>query len=330
MHNRDAIRRFEQLAIHLLPKISDNDRAYVASLLCGRDDAPPAVIRQLARDAIEIAGPILLRSPVLTTIDLLGAIAATGRDHHRLIAGRTDLGANVLRALAIARKKNDVADEGSSRITDGAGLEADQAIENAPAEMITEMASSQPAGAEFSEFLEATSERRLQLLGEASARRWRAPKGILGRGPDRMLRQTFAAAEIVISARRHDRVGLLRAFSQALEISTDVVARMVDDPSGEPLVLLTKAAGLGDADGRTVLLLANKEIGESVDAFFRLADLYSSLEPATAEAFIEAWRRPPPGRRTTHVPVFVEATGRSSPNSVEQERHDQRRVQNRQ
>ena len=104
-HDRDGIRRFEQLAVHLLPKIATDDRVYVASLLASRNDAPPSAMRMLARDEIEVATPVLRHSPVLSTIDLLGVIAVTGSEHHRLIAGRTDLSADVLRALAIARQK---------------------------------------------------------------------------------------------------------------------------------------------------------------------------------------------------------------------------------
>ncbi len=305
-HDRDAVRRYEQLAIHLLPKVKANDRAYIASMLGSRGDAPPAVLRLLARDEIGIAGPVLRQSPVLSTIDLLGIIASTGRDHHQMIAGRTDLNADVLRALAIARQKAKAAEASDS-----------QAESSAPAVMETEqtnMVAGPPApipAPGFDDFLEAPRERRLRILGEASSQRWRAHKGTQSRRLDHVLSRSYATAEIVARARKRDRPGLVEAFSAALGITTDVATRLLYDPSGEPLVLMIRAAGLSDADGRTVLLLANKEIGESVEAFFRLADLYASLEMATAEAFIAAWRAPAQQRRqATHVPVYVEGADR--------------------
>ncbi len=322
IHDRDAIRRYEQLAIHLLPKITPNDRAYVASLLGGRSDAPPAVLRLLARDAIGIAGPVLRHSPGLSTIDLLGVIAITGRDHHQLISGRTDLNADVLRALAIARQK--YAPEPSNE-TATAGAAAMPPSQGPSVEMQTP-AIPTPG---FSDFLEAPRERRLRILGEASSRRWRARKGAPSRRLDHMLRQSYATADIVARARKKDRPGLVDAFSASLGISQDVATRLLYDPSGEPLVLMIRAAGLSDADGRTVLLLANKEIGELVDAFFRLADLYASLEPATAEAFIAAWRQPSQERRApTHVPVFTEAADRpaAAASHGETEQQPQRRA----
>ena len=55
----------------------------------------------LARDAVEIARHVLLASPVLTSLDLLTVIAATGAEHHRLIAARKNLAAEVERALRL-------------------------------------------------------------------------------------------------------------------------------------------------------------------------------------------------------------------------------------
>ena len=312
-HDRDAIRRYEQLAIHLLPKLQPNDRAYVASLLGGRADAPPAVMRLLARDAIGVAGPVL-RNSTLSTIDLLGVIAATGPDHHQLIAARSDLSTDVLRALEIAGKKTRIGLRGADDNKSDARGEVTAPDQPTPA----------PA---YSVFLEAPAERRLRILGEASDRGWRAVGESGHRRLDQVLQRSYATAEIVVAAKRKDRAGLVAAFTHALGITSEVATKLLNDPSGEPLVLLIRAAGLSDADGRTVLLLANKQIGESVDAFLRLADLYASLEAATAEAFIEAWRPSPPTRRPEHVPVYsggamrgTEEATRSRPAEEERKR----------
>src|SRR2546430_2495078 len=78
VHDRDETRRFEELAVHFLPKIALADRAYVAQRLADRRDAPPAVIRLLVRDTLEVAGPVLAASPVLDSLTLLSTIATTG------------------------------------------------------------------------------------------------------------------------------------------------------------------------------------------------------------------------------------------------------------
>jgi hypothetical protein len=300
-HDRDGVRRFEQLAVHLLPKVSGEDRAYIAALLGGRDDAPPSVVRVLARDAIEIAGPVLRHSPVLTTIDLLGVIAVTGSAHHRLIAGRTDLSADVLRALAVARQK--ASSENPSKIN------AEEPVTSAgPVPAPAESKTFGPAmpTPDFGAFLASPPKHRLWILAEAARRGVAAGGANPSRQLDQMLRKSYALAEIVTSAKRRDRLGILAGFSSALGLATEIVGRLLDDPSGEPLVLMIKAAGLDTPDGNTVLLLGHKKIGESVAEFFRLADLLASIERSTAEAFIATWRRPTLRRRPVHVPVFVD------------------------
>ena len=294
-HDRDAIRRYEQLAIHLLPKLKPKDRAFVASLLGGRQDAPPSVMRVLARDAIGVAGPVLRHSKSLSTIDLLGVIAATGVDHHQLIAGRSDLSADVLRALEIARK---------TPSGDSTGSEVDTEDDSNVTQPEVPAQASTNAAPAYSEFLEAPTDRRLRILGEASDHQWRAAGTNGSSRLDQVLRRSYASAEIVVAAKRKDRAGLVAAFTHALGISSEVATQLLSDPSGEPLVLMVRAAGLNEADGRTVLLLANKQIGESVDAFLRLADLFASLEAPIAEAFIEAWRPNAPKRQGKHVPVY--------------------------
>jgi hypothetical protein len=310
-HDRDAIRRFEQLAIHLLPKLADSDRAYIAALLGGRSDAPTSVMRVLARDTIEIASPVLRHSPVLSTIDLLGVIAVTGLEHHKLIAGRTDLSADVLRALAIARQRAAATKHRNQGASD---QKADDA---APTAAVLQRPIPAPIGPtmptpDFGAFLASPPAHRLWILAEAASRGLAVGEVAPARHLDQMLRRNYAQAQIVTAAKRGDRSGILAGFSSALGLAVEIVTRLFDDYSGEPLVLMIKAAGLSVSDGNTVLLLGNKRIGESVEDFFRLAELLASLEQSTADAFVAAWRNPQMRRRPAHVPVYVD-TGERRP-----------------
>ncbi len=66
-------------------------RRALADRLAPCADAPPNVIRLLARDTIEVAQPVLAQSPVLTFEDL-AALAAEGSDDHACaLAARPDL-----------------------------------------------------------------------------------------------------------------------------------------------------------------------------------------------------------------------------------------------
>jgi uncharacterized protein (DUF2336 family) len=97
-HDSDEIRRYEELATHFLPKASVAERIFVAERLAVCADAPRSVIRTLARDVIEVSGPVIRRTPSLDSFDLLAIIAATGVEHHRLVARRSDLPDEVKRA----------------------------------------------------------------------------------------------------------------------------------------------------------------------------------------------------------------------------------------
>src|SRR5258708_5004915 len=101
-HTPDEVRRYEELTAHLVPKVADQDRGLLAERLAARADAPQAVVRMLAKDKIEIAGPVLRASPVLAALDLLSIIAATGVEHHRIIAERPALTPEVRQALRIS------------------------------------------------------------------------------------------------------------------------------------------------------------------------------------------------------------------------------------
>ena len=114
-HDADEGRRYEELALHFLPRVAVEDRLFVAELLASRLDAPQAVIRMLAKDKIEVAGPVLRRSPVLSALDLLAVIAGTGIEHHRLVARRPSLSSEVERALRLLADPKVIAEMDAAR-----------------------------------------------------------------------------------------------------------------------------------------------------------------------------------------------------------------------
>lgn len=312
-HDQDEIRRFEELALHFLTKVGPSDRAYVADALAPREDAPHAVILQLARDLIEVAAPVLRRSPVLRQIDLIVIIAATGPLHHRLIAGRANLPKDVVSALR--------------RVGDAATL---QALETGPQEPLPQPSGrvelvprrrldptpvtlpveprAAPASPPVSDdFLRLDSMDRLRLIAAAAERQRRRPS--LAARLDQEVRRTFHAARIVNAARKGERDKLVTAFAEGLGLDEDFVTRVIEDTSGEGLVLICKAAGLNDAEAGQVLLLANPVIGRSVNTFLRLADLHAGMDVGTAMDVIDEWRAS--GRRPSgHQPHYDEGGDR--------------------
>lgn len=97
-HERAEIRAFADLLAGLLPDAGRQDRAHVAQQLAHRADTPPTIARMLAADAPEIARAVVLRSPVLTSSDLV-QIMRLGPEHVALVAERLDLAPDVVLAL---------------------------------------------------------------------------------------------------------------------------------------------------------------------------------------------------------------------------------------
>lgn len=315
VHDRDEIRRFDELATHLLPKVSDGDRAYVAERLAVRLDAPVTVIRLLARDRIEVAEPLLRRSPVLGPLDLLAVIAATGPAHHALIAERPGIGEEVRQALRISAGGEPVA----AATEDAPPIQSEPEPEPAFAAEPPPSGRSAGEGSRFDpwRFLAMERPQRLRLMAELATRppirRYSGPAGRL----DRAFRAILGAAQIVGLARGNQRAQLISAIAEALAVEPRLVIACLDDATGEPLAVLLKALGLDSIQAQQVFLLATTTVGKDVAVFFKLCDLYAGMDPSVAEILSEAWRVPARPSRPVHQPVFAENGERRRAASVE-------------
>jgi hypothetical protein len=100
-HDRSEITAFAALVGGLLDVADAGRRRDVARLLSRRPDTPPEIARRLALDAIEIAEPMILHSPVLTSSDLI-AIMRRSPDHVHCVGRRLDLAPDVAAVLVDA------------------------------------------------------------------------------------------------------------------------------------------------------------------------------------------------------------------------------------
>ncbi|HMN84945.1 MAG TPA: DUF2336 domain-containing protein [Bauldia sp.] len=309
----EVARRFEDVALHLLPKVPDADRATVAEALADRADAPGMVVRLLARDSIAIAAPLLSRSPVLGSLDLLVVIAATGPEHHRLIAARPLLPPEVIRALRIG---------GDSRVA--AILDRAAPARIAPSEEpaaeetgeATAPAAPEPPwrrsfGAAYGgrsdpwKYLGLDRPARLHIMADLASRPpSRTYAGQTAR-LDRAFRSILGAAQIVGHARSGEKAELVEAISGGLDLEPAFIYACLDDETGEPLAVLLKALGLDSVQAQQVFLLATAKIGRDANVFFRLCDVFAGMEPSVAETLVAAWRET--GRRSAakHQPLFM-------------------------
>lgn len=308
-HDEDEIRRYEELAIHFLPKVAVEVRASVAERLAVCADAPHAVIRALARDVFQVAAPVIRRSPVLDSFDLLGVIAATDVEHHRLIARRSDLDEDIKRALRLTGDA-----EVMGYLDNGPSMRAAPAEETAPTPVTVYRPEGPPAPRrrgrfDIWQFLDLDRSTRLKVIADIAMGPPIPLPTSSGQTPDRAFQSILSAAQIVGFARNGQIAELIAAIADGLQLKPDAVAACVHDRTGEPLAVLLKALRLDELQAQQVFLMASP-VGRDVQAFFPLTDLYSGMEHSTAETLCEAWRIVAQERKAGHEPYLAENADR--------------------
>ncbi len=87
--NEQQIKLFDDVLIHLIQRIETKALVRLSESLAPADNAPPVVIRHLARhDEITIAGPVLMRSNRLSDDELIQIAESRGQHHLLAIARR--------------------------------------------------------------------------------------------------------------------------------------------------------------------------------------------------------------------------------------------------
>lgn len=97
-HDKGEIRAFAALVDGLLDAAGAPARRRVSIALSKRPDTPPEIARRLAVDSIEVAEPMIVESPVLTSSDLV-EIMRRGPEHVRCVTRRLDLAPDIAAVL---------------------------------------------------------------------------------------------------------------------------------------------------------------------------------------------------------------------------------------
>jgi hypothetical protein len=328
-HDRDEIRRYEELATHFLPRVSPEDRAFVAERLAARSDAPPSVIRTLAKDRVDVACHVIRHSPALGPLDLLTVIAATGPDHHKLVAERPNLAPEVEHALRLVgdfQALENRCDPGieieSGPMTKSPVITRGIPMTALSAPQWSTTRASKPDRLDFWQFLGLDRTARLRLMADLATRpSARRDSGPANR-PDRAFRSILSAAQIVGYARSGQRQALVDAIADGLEIGKDIVLASFDDATGEAAAVLLKVLGLDNVQSQQVLLLSTETIGLDANVFFRLVDVFAGMEAWVAETLVDAWRGEPSHAALRHQPHFSENGVRRRQNAAIEKKSD--------
>ena len=141
------------------------------------------------------------------------------------------------------------------------------------------------AAAGFSEqFFAADAPRRRALLRELDSGAAVAPLGI----PDENARR--ACQNLEAAALRSRPYEFVREMERALSVSRPYAQAIVNDLSGEPMLVVAKALSMPVDVVQRILLLVNPAVGNSVRRVFELSELYQEMSPRAALRLISLWR----------------------------------------
>jgi len=97
--SRREVAQLDDLTLPLYPYVSVEARRFVAAALSECPIAPPRLIDRLADDRVDIAAPLLMRSALLTDIDLIALIGRHGLPYARAVARRPGLNPTIMQLI---------------------------------------------------------------------------------------------------------------------------------------------------------------------------------------------------------------------------------------
>jgi len=81
-----------------------------------------------------------------------------------------------------------------------------------------------------------------------------------------------------------------RELERLIDVPNSLCERILNDPSGEPMVIAAKAAGMPIAILQRILLLVSASASYSVQRVYDLTDLYHGLDGRAARGLLAQWR----------------------------------------
>ena len=254
-HPPDDERYYTELALRLINSTDVPARAAVAERLAAYPAAPRAVILRLARDVIDVAGPILRHSPCLTQADLELITVECGPAHAAIVAMR------------LRRREPQAA--------------------NPPIE-ITKDDRANSQAAELSElfFSAGGAERRHILMNLEYAAP--ASPGVTPTQANEIV------GRLETSALAHNVDAFTREVEFAFGFSSRLARRIVCDDLGEPIVVVAKALRAPRAVLERILLFVNPRIGQSVQRVYELATRYDEISTEAALRLVAIWQEADP------------------------------------
>lgn len=257
----------DEIMSGLIRHVEKEVRATLAQRLSTVTDAPPKLLRFLAEDEVEIARPILQRSPCLVERDLLAIIAAGQTGHRQAIASREKVPEPVTRALVdcdelpvmetlLRNPGADISRASLRKLTDRSRESENLsrlliARPGLPPELAHRMFwwVSAALRAQILERFDVDATALDRVLNEIAEE---------GPVPGRVAQMRgLTVGQVIQMMRSNDWAGATRGLAALLGVTKEIVDRILADPGGEPLAVACRAIDASRQDFTTLLLLAD-------------------------------------------------------------------------
>ena len=310
------MQHFDVIMSRVTEQVETALRRELAEKLADVPNAPQGLIRQLARDEISVAEPVLRRSEALTEEDLLGIIRQRGQDHMRAITQRKIVpekltaelvergGEEVLVSLA-ENQGAEFSDDSMEKMVGHArsmkSLQKPMTERfDLPPKLLTKMyffvsSALKKEILKRSDMLdpalidEAVNANRTKILKEAvrdaqseiaEARRFIAEKAAANQINESLLKE-------LIEMKRATE--FLLAFSHVVGTDTSTAQSILKDKTWESLAIAARAAGLERATFAKIVFGLQRDNAEQNKAL-RILDLYLKIPQEAAERVMRFWR----------------------------------------
>jgi len=277
-HSREEERQYTALALRLLDEVDVSTRYGVAQRLSSYTRTPAEIVRRLVHDVIAVAEPILRQSHALSRAELLEIAQQVSAAHVAVL--------------------ND--SESATQPVEPGTVTPSSAL------FVGKTAAASELNALF--FSADAADRRLILLNLEFAPLKPA--------------DPVAPALAIETVRKLETAALTRSFEEftrglmrALAIWHEQARQIIDDASGEAIVVAAKAITIPADALQRILLCLNPAISQSVQRIYDLTELYEELKPEAALRMVAIWQACSLGseakaRPTAHRPQYTDERGR--------------------
>jgi hypothetical protein len=316
--SEEQVKVFDDVLCHLVAHVETRVKAEVSARLASIQNAPSGVIERLAwDDQIAVAGNVLANSSRLTTSALVEIAKTKGQDHLFVISGRSDLpeavtdvivdrgGRKVIRKLAhnASARFSDTGYQGmvahaaaDEKLTELLGIRVDLPIkflrdllQRATEAVRARLASIAPAE------LQEEINRVLSAIATSPAQGVEPPTRDLSRAEAVVRRMkglnelNDAAISRFAETKKFDEVAASLAILNN-SAPTNMMARLLEGPRADLILIPCKSAGLSLAAVETIL--CNRPVKHHIDeATLKIALRdYGKLSAETAERTVRFWQ----------------------------------------